>query len=154
MRLSRHSRIGRVAKDRGSGLLRPAQPLQLPHPDKGMLLKRRVALVIEVVEQGSGRIQLQQPVASLACQPEPVGLGFAIGNYAGFDAQGMLAQALALRPFSEQSPGGSPVMGLMVEGQLFSRTHLGALIISHSSINAHLPWRHSLFLWFVFLRVF
>jgi CubicO group peptidase (beta-lactamase class C family) len=60
MRHARHAGVLRVAEDRRAQLDRPAQPLQFAHADEGMLFQRGVALVVEVVQQRRGRVELDQ----------------------------------------------------------------------------------------------
>ena len=50
----------RVAEDGGAHLSRPALALQFSHAHERMLFWRGVALVIEVVEQGSGAVEIQE----------------------------------------------------------------------------------------------
>ncbi len=61
-----HAGILRMAEDGCAHLHRPAQPLQFADAYKWMLFERRMALVVEVVQQGSGRVELDQAAARFA----------------------------------------------------------------------------------------
>jgi hypothetical protein len=75
-----------------------------------------VALVVEIVEQGRGGVKLDERGAIGASQSQPVGLHLAAGSHTGFHGQCVLAQALALGPFSEQLPGLAAAIGRFVAG--------------------------------------
>ena len=105
VRRARHARVLRVTKNGGAKFLRPAQPLQLANTGERVLLGGGMALVVEVVEQGGGGIQLQQRRPRIALEPEPVCLLLAAGHNTGFHGERMFAQAFALGPFGEQLPG-------------------------------------------------
>ena len=49
-----------MAQNCGAEFRRPAQPLQFAHADEGMLFRRGVPLVVEVVEQRGGRVELDE----------------------------------------------------------------------------------------------
>ena len=69
-----------------------------------------MTLVIEIVKQGCGGVEGQQLLAGCSCQAKPVSFGLSIGHDAGLDSQGVLTQALALRPLREQSPCGRTIV--------------------------------------------
>src|ERR1035438_7642482 len=90
-----------------------------------MLLGGRMALVVEVVQQRSGGVKLQQRAAFLrrlgSSQTQPVGLSLAERGYAGLHGKGMFAQALALCPFSQQLPCLlAPIHSVTASAHLFS----------------------------------
>ena len=64
-----------------------------------MLPGRGMALVVKIVQQGSGCVKLQQLGALGARQAQPVCFGLAAGGYANLHSYGVLAQALADGPF-------------------------------------------------------
>ena len=100
-----------------------------------MLLGRGVALVVEVVEQGGGRVELDEARRARRRPAQPVGLGFAAGGDAGLHGQRVLAQAFALGPLGEQLPG-------LIAAELRSPV---------SAVISHFPPVASI--WFAFLRV-
>ena len=69
VRLPRHPRVLRVAQDRRPHRLRPTQPFQLPHAYKRVLLRRRVPLVVKVVQQRRRRVELDQLLPLLPASP-------------------------------------------------------------------------------------
>jgi len=69
-----------------------------------MLVSARMALVVEVVEQGRGGVELKQVCALIAGKPKPIGLCFAVGSHADLNCLPMLTQIFSLRPLAEQLP--------------------------------------------------
>src|SRR5579871_6487306 len=102
MRDTRHAGGAGMAENRRSRRRWPSQTLQLLHADKRMLFERRMAFVVEIVEQGSGRIKRQQLLPLLAGQAEPFSFNFAVGDNARLHTQRMLAKTLASGPFRQQ----------------------------------------------------
>ncbi len=64
-----------------------------------MFFAGRMALIVEVMKQRGGGIEVQQGLALVACEPQPVGFRFAVCKHAGLHGQRVFAQALALSPF-------------------------------------------------------
>ena len=75
---------------------RPAPALQFAHADKRVLFARRMPLVVEVMQQRGGGVEVHQGFALVSAQSQAVGLRLAIGGDAGLHGQRVLAQALAL----------------------------------------------------------
>ena len=82
----------RIARITQSGIAERSQMLAAL---VGMIAERRIALVVEVVEQRDDAPLL----FVLAELPR-------VAAHRGFDRERMLAQALALRPLSQELPGG------------------------------------------------
>ena len=94
-----------MAEDGGPQLRGPAQPLQFPYANEGMLVGRGVALIVVVVQQGRGGVELEHGRALESAQAQPVRFRLAIREDTGLHRQGMLAQALACGPLGQQLPG-------------------------------------------------
>src|SRR5579862_1736052 len=105
MRHTRYTRILRVPQNGCPHLLRPTQPFQFAHADKRMLFLCGVPLVVEVVEQASGGVELQKRSALVTSKSAAIGLSFATSSHADFNRQGVLPKALVLGPLDHQLPG-------------------------------------------------
>src|SRR3954468_2981762 len=93
-----------MPEDRRAHLLWPALSLEFTNTHERMLLSARVALVVEVVEQGRRGVELKQVRALIPGKPKPVGLCFAIGSHADLHCLCVFAQIFGLRPLAEQLP--------------------------------------------------
>jgi hypothetical protein len=132
-----------MAQNGGAQLDWPAQALKLTHANERVLFGRRVALIIEVVQQGSGGIELDErltlPGVFMVRQPEPICFGLAAGYYADLDRQSVFAQALALCPLRKQSPS------------LFAAIER---VACWTISNGHFLLSPCCFIWFVILWVY
>ena len=70
MRDARNAGVLRVAEDRGAKFHGPALSLEFAHADEGMLLRSGVALVVEVVKQAGGGVELNEAGALVAVEAE------------------------------------------------------------------------------------
>src|SRR5258708_26140382 len=128
MRDARHAGVLRVAEDRGAEFWGPALALQFANTDEGMLCSCGVALVVEVVEQTSGGVELDEASAFVAGETEAVGFCLAAGGDADFNSDGMFAETFTLGPLGEQLPGLVAAEFLLVG---FDQSHLRILRVAH-----------------------
>ena len=87
-----------------------------------------MALVVVVVKQAGGGVELDEAGALVAVEPEPVGFGFSAGRNADLHSDGMLAKTLALGPLREQLPG---LFASEVPLAIFDQSHLCILSVAH-----------------------
>jgi hypothetical protein len=128
MRDARHAGVLGVAQDGGSQLDGPAQPFQFADSNEGMLVGRGVALVVEVVEQGRGGVELDERGTLLgvagADESQPIGFRLAAGHHAGLHGQRVLAQVLAQGPFGQQLPGLVTAVAFVLVAQIGAGGHV------------------------------
>src|SRR6185437_13970948 len=102
MRLRLHARIIRVRQNRMQNLLRPSLLAQVIHSHKRMLVRCRMPLVVEVVQQTRApvplrkRIRLRIPQTHRRCFPRTIALRTRRHR------QAVLHQRLILRPLAQQ----------------------------------------------------
>src|SRR5438067_1005716 len=112
---ARHAGIFRMAQDGDAQLLGPALPLQFADAYKRVLLAGGMALVVEVVQQGSGGVELQETRALLARHGQPVRLLLAVRGDACFHRKCVFPQAFAGGPLGQELPSlFSPVPAIRV----------------------------------------
>src|SRR5580698_7968502 len=92
-------------------------------------------LVVEVMQQRRGRVELQKLLTRFAGKPLPVRLRRAAGRHANLYRARVFAQAVALRPLGEQPP------------RLFAP-------VLRRAVRVHKFLPPSCCLWFVILWVF
>jgi len=93
-----------VAEDGSAHLLGQPRRSSSRTPTKGVP-GARVTLVIEVMEEGGGGVEIDERAALGAGEAEAIGFRFPVGDDAGFDREGVLAQVFALGPFPQQGEG-------------------------------------------------
>ena len=136
---ARDAGVTGVSEDGGAQLGGPAETLQFADADEGMFGERGVALVVEVMQQGRCRVEVEQGCALGTVEGESVSLLRGVGDDAGFDGERMFAQAFAGGPLGEELPGG------------------GAVVVSGRrgrGVFGHGRGPRCCGLWFAFLRVF
>ena len=89
-----------MPKDRGAEFCRPAQALQFAHTDERVFLGSGMALVIEVVEDAGGAVELNEGAAVVSNEATSLGFCFSASSDTYLNGQGMLAKALAPGPLS------------------------------------------------------
>src|SRR5258708_507205 len=97
-----------------------------------MLSARRMALVIEVVQQRRGGVEIEQGFPRLSGHRQAISLRLPVPDHAGFHRECVLAKALALGPFPQQAEG-------LLPAKLVRVTHY---------------FSPCCYIWFAFLRVF
>lgn len=104
MRHAGNAGVLSVSEDRRAQLDGPALALQFADSDERMLFGRGVPLVVEVVEQAGGGVQVDKARALVPGEAESIGFYITAGCDADFHSNGVLAQAFALGPLGEQFP--------------------------------------------------
>src|SRR5690348_3495858 len=99
----------------------PAAFLEDAIADVGVFLRGRVALVVEIVEQGGGAVNVDESLRVAIRESEALGFLLTVGADAAFNGEGVLEQAGRLGELGEQSPSG------------FARGKKGGYLVSHST---------------------
>src|ERR1700739_2807744 len=97
--------ILRVAEDRGAQFDGPALALEFADADEGMLFLRWMALVVVVLKQAGGGVELDEAGALFPREAEAVSFCLTTGGHTDFYSDGVFAQAFTLGPLGEQLPG-------------------------------------------------
>jgi len=108
-----NARVLRVTEDGGAEFAGPALSLEFADADEGMFFCRGVALVVEVVEQGGGGVEIQKPGAFVTDETEAVGFYGTASCDADFHSEGVFAEVFGLGPLTEQLPCLVAIVGVI-----------------------------------------
>jgi hypothetical protein len=128
MRDTRDAGVLCVAEDCGAKFDGPTLTLEFADAYEWVLLRGGMALVVEIVKQSGGCVELDEASALVAGKAESVGFRFAAGGHADLHSDRMLAKTLALCPLSEQLPGLFASEFLLA---IFVQSHLRILRVAH-----------------------